>query len=282
MSALGSTAEVCAALRTLAGVDPVAPRFLRGPKVTTLARVRLLQPLLRPLACRLVDGAYAYETVRTTHLDQLVAAELERGAEQLLLLGAGFDTRAHRFALRTFEVDRPEVSRRKRRLAAGLPGQVTYVEADFERDDVRVLLEDAGFDPGARSLVLWIGVSMYLTAAAAERTLRLAAELAPGGVVVFDYVFRTPEPDFLRAIERRGEPLGFVADDLDGLLASCGLEPRLDLRGLPYPFIGIAHARVPESGPTPSEIAGPPRGAAAPVDLPSKAQSQTPHRRTPS
>jgi methyltransferase (TIGR00027 family) len=245
MSPLGSTAEVCAAFRTLSGVDPLAPRFLRGAKLTSLARLRPLQPLLRAVSRRLVDGAYEYEDVRTRHLDALVAAELERGMKQLVLLGAGFDSRAHRFPVRTFEVDLSELQRRKRRLAAGLPGAPVYVEADLERDDVLSGLCAAGFDLATRTLVLWIGVSMYVSAAAVERALDLTARLAPGSLVAFDYVYRTPEDDFLRAVERRGEPIRFAAASAGALVARHGLRLELDLRGLPYGFVALAHARVP-------------------------------------
>jgi methyltransferase (TIGR00027 family) len=257
MRALGSTAEVCAAFRTLAGVDPLAQRFLRGAKLTSLARIRPLRPVLRVVSGRLVAGAYEYETARTLHLDQVVQSELGRGAEQLVLLGAGFDSRAHRFPIRTFEVDLPAVQRRKRRLAADLGAEPAYVEADLERDDVLARLLAAGFAPHLRTLVLWIGVSMYVSAAAVERTLRLAAGLEPGSLVAFDYVFQLPEDDFLRAVERRGEPFCFSAAAAPELAVQEGLGLELDLRPedlsrryldgrrLPYRFIAIAHARVP-------------------------------------
>jgi methyltransferase (TIGR00027 family) len=257
MTRLGSTAEVCAAFRTLAGVDPLAPRFLRGAKLTSLARVRPLRPLLRAVSERLVAGAYAYETARTLHLDELVEAELRGGVQQLVLLGAGFDSRAHRFAVPTFEVDLPELQRRKRRLAAGLAREPAYVEADLERDDVLERLLTAGFDPQARTLVLWIGVSMYVSRTAVLRTLLFASGLAPGSLVAFDYVFRQPEGDFLRAVERRGEPYRFGTGDVGALAAEAGLGVELDLRPedlarrhlggrrLPYRFIAVAHARVP-------------------------------------
>jgi methyltransferase (TIGR00027 family) len=257
MQRLGSTAEVCAAFRTLASVDPLAPRFLRGAKLTSLARVRPLHPFLRAVSERLVAGAYAYETARTLHLDELVEAELGRGAEQLVLLGAGFDSRAHRFAVQTFEVDLPALQRRKRRLAVGLPRKPAYVEGDLESDDVLERLLAAGFDLHVRTLVLWIGVSMYVSPAAVQQAIGLAAGLAPGSLIAFDYVFRQPADDFLRAVERRGEPCRFGVDDARTIAAGAGLDVELDLcpedlsrrylggHRLPYRFIAIAHARVP-------------------------------------
>ncbi len=253
---LGSTAEVCAAFRTLGGVDPLARRFLRGARVTSLARIRPLHPVLRAAAPRLVRGAFAYEVSRTRHLDDALAGELRRGARQLVLLGAGLDSRAHRFGVPTFEVDLPALSRRKRRLAVGLAGDVVYVESDFERDDPLARLAAAGFDPSTPTVVLWIGVSMYISAPAVDRLLGFGAALAPGSTVIFDYVFAEPTRDFVRAVERRGEPIRFRTNDVRALLERSGLQLERDVRPRelarrllegerdPYAFIAIAHARV--------------------------------------
>jgi methyltransferase (TIGR00027 family) len=253
---LGSTAEVCAALRTLGDVDPLASRFLRGARVTSLARIRLLRSPLRAAARRLVEGAFAYELLRTRHVDDAVAGALRRGAAQLVLLGAGFDSRGHRFGVPTFEVDLPALSRRKRRLADGLAGDVVYVEADFERDDSPAALAVAGFDPDTPTVVLWLGVSMYVSSAAVERLLGSIAALAPGSTVIFDYVFAEPARDFVHALERRGEPIRFRTDDVRALVERCGLWLERDVRPRelaarfddgqhePYAFVAIAHARV--------------------------------------
>ena len=273
---LGSTAEVCAAFRTLGAVDPLAHRFLRGARVTSLARIRPLRPLLRAAAPRLVKGAFAYEVSRTGHLDEAVAGELRQGATQLVLLGAGFDSRGHRFDVQTFEVDLPSLSRRKRRLAEGLAGRVVYVEADFEHDDPLARLTAAGFDPGAPTVVLWIGVSMYVSAQAVERVLGFGAALAPGSTVIFDYVFAEPSRDFSRAVERRGEPIRFRTNDVQTLVERHGLElerdvgPRELARRLcraerdPYPFIAIAQARVRRTGCLASKKAPNPAGRTRP------------------
>ena len=103
----------------------------------------------------------------------------------------------------------------------------------------------AGFDPCPRTLVLWIGVSMYVSAGAVERALGFAGGLAPGSVIAFDYVYRRPEYDFLRAVERRREPVRFITASVDDVLTRHGFRLELDLRGLPYGFIALAHARVP-------------------------------------
>lgn len=126
---------------------------------------------------------------------KLAEAVSERGAEQLVVLGAGFDTFACRNpfgeSLRVFEVDHPATQEWKReRLAAmgiDLPGWLTFAGADFERESFADALAQAGFDPGKRSFVFWLGVSMYLTAEAIDATLATVAGWPGGGEIVFDY-----------------------------------------------------------------------------------------------
>jgi len=254
MNLLGSTADVCAALRTLSGTDPLAARMLTGPKVTTLARLTALRPLLRKLPDRLVPGAYGYEATRTLHVDSVVGAEHASGTTQLVLLGAGLDTRAHRFPLHTFEVDLPPLSRRKRALAAGLPGRVKYIEADLERDDLYSRLLAAGFDPRARSLTLAIGLFMYISPTAVARALTLVSSCSAGSRLLFDYAFQQPDDKFLRAIERRAEPLRFTiaCRDLPALLTHHGLHLVRHItpdhlhfaQHKPYSFAALAEAVV--------------------------------------
>jgi methyltransferase (TIGR00027 family) len=151
------------------------------------------------------------------------------GARELVLLGAGFVSRGHRFGVQTFEVDLPALFRQKRRLANGLAGDVVYVEADFEHDDPLARLAAAGFDPSTPTVVLWIGVSMYVSAQAVERVLGFVAALAPGSTVIFDYVFAEPPRDFVRAVERRGEPIRFRTNDVQTLVERHGLELERDV-----------------------------------------------------
>jgi methyltransferase (TIGR00027 family) len=163
---------------------------------------------------------------------------------QFVILGAGFDTRAFRLpkeaGVRSFEVDAPKTQAVKRETLqkAGIDStRVTFVAADFEKEDWLTRLVESGFDPGKPSLFLWEGVIMYLDKEAVQDTLRKIASTAKGSVVAFDYF--TTEPLESQALYWRygramtkiaGEPVKFGIDStppsrerLAELLRSCGL-----------------------------------------------------------
>lgn len=138
--------------------------------------------------------------VRTAVLD----AEVERWTAaphsfgQVVLLGAGFDTRAARLAragVRWFEVDHPGSQRAKRDRLAALDGYpvdaATYVTCDFEREDFLDRLVACGFDAAAPALVIWEGVVPYLTETAIRATARrVARDMHPRTALVFDHLMK--------------------------------------------------------------------------------------------
>src|SRR5262245_41023990 len=109
--------------------------------------------------------------VRTAFIDARVRrATTALGIRQVVILGAGFDTRAARLAapgVRFFEVDHPSTGADKRaRLgrAAGYPIDcATYVACDFESQDFVSELDRSGFSSAEPAFVVWEGVSPYLT-----------------------------------------------------------------------------------------------------------------------
>jgi methyltransferase (TIGR00027 family) len=117
-------------------------------------------------------------TARTAFFD----ASLERhlgNIDQLVILGAGWDTRSFRMPKRIycFEIDTPKTQETKRELLkkAGLDTtNVTFVPANFNTDDWLENLIQAGFDPKKPAFFLWEGVTMYLDKEAVERFLRQA------------------------------------------------------------------------------------------------------------
>ncbi|MFL9884035.1 class I SAM-dependent methyltransferase [Paraburkholderia agricolaris] len=119
----------------------------------------------------------------------------QRGVRQIVILGAGLDTFAHRHRLsgnlRIFEVDHPATQAWKRRRLeqAGIehPDSLIYAPVDFESDTLLDGLNAAGFESTQRSFFIWLGVVPYLTEKAIDLTLGTIASLAGGAEVVFDY-----------------------------------------------------------------------------------------------
>jgi methyltransferase (TIGR00027 family) len=133
--------------------------------------------------------------VRTRFAEDALAAAVERGVRQLVILGAGLDTYAYRSTfgerLRMFEVDHPATQSWKRErleeAAIPIPKSLTFVPIDFERQTLGQGLEAAGFDASQQTFFTWLGVVPYLTEDAVWSTLGFIASLPHGAHVVFDY-----------------------------------------------------------------------------------------------
>jgi methyltransferase (TIGR00027 family) len=140
-------------------------------------------------------GMRLFVSARSRFAEEMLAGSLSRGVTQLVVLGAGLDTYAHRGVERTrlsiFEVDHPATQMWKRERLAAIavtPGDnVRYAPVDFENETLGDGLRAAGFDAGARTFFTWLGVTPYLTRPAIEATLRFIAANAGGGEVVCDY-----------------------------------------------------------------------------------------------
>ncbi len=173
--------------------------------------------------------------VRTAFLDAEVRAAIDEGVAQIVMLGAGYDTRAARLAregVRFFEVDQPATQADKRARLRALDGYpidaATYVPCDFETQDFVAQLRDGGFDAFAPAVFVWEGVVYYLTEPAVRATLRRVAEAChPESRVHFDYVGKRFVEGQLAAEEDRlardrvaemGEPLRFGINDVVPLL----------------------------------------------------------------
>jgi len=177
--------------------DPYALGFLpRGLALAVrAARSGVVRGVLERYADRRAPGARTSAIARTAYIDDAVRAAVTAGIDQLVILGAGFDCRAHRMpelaAARVFEVDRRDTQVVKRAqvpaAGAGAAG-VCYVAVDFLRDDVGASLAAAGWDAGRRSLFVWEGVTNYLTEDAVRHTLDWIGTAAPGSRVVFTYI----------------------------------------------------------------------------------------------
>ena len=174
--------------------DPVVFRDPLALRVLGMNRDRLELNDLRAPRRPFSRSLRAFVVARSCLAEGTLHEAAIAGATQYVLLGAGLDTFAYRNPhdqVRVFEVDHPATQLWKRTLLQqnGIPQPEScrYVPVDFERDDLIERLLAAGFAPGAKTVIAWLGVVPYLTTEAMRTTLRGLAGLPGELKIVLDY-----------------------------------------------------------------------------------------------
>ena len=168
--------------------DPYADSFVIGSGFIKLMGHKLNVWLSKKLA----PGFHEHLISRTKFIDELIEKSAVNGIEQYVILGAGYDSRAHRLelpsSLKIFEVDQPEVSDNKlAKLPKELPNSenVTYVNIDFSYQSLTTQLIDAGFDQKQSTIFTLEGVSQYITKEAVSSTIKELASLTKDANSIF-------------------------------------------------------------------------------------------------
>jgi methyltransferase (TIGR00027 family) len=213
--------------------DPAALALLPAEARARVERYRAgaAPDSLRGRAARSIHQRRAKVLVaRTVAIDEAVR---DAGAPQLVILGAGLDSRAWRMPelrnVTVFEVDHPDTQRQKRERAAALAQvarEVRFVPVDFTQGGLDAALAAAGHDPARATTWIWEGVVMYLSRAEIGATLGVLGGRSPAGSrVIMDYhrpalMLRLTGPLF----RRLGEPLrsAFRPDAVRALLDAHG------------------------------------------------------------
>lgn len=222
--------------------DPYAVHFL-SPFYKKLGKYPFLGRAYGWFKARICPGLRGGILARTRYIDERLTVSLAEGIEQLVILGAGNDSRAYRLfdpdrKVAVFEVDHPATQQAKvakvRELFGEVPGHVTFVPVDFGRDDLNRQLCAAGYDRNKKTLFIWEGVIYYLSAAAVDALLVFVTENSGcGSSIVFDYFPRSvvngtcnskEGRNLRRIVARMGEPLVFGINDEE-------IEQFLQLRG---------------------------------------------------
>jgi methyltransferase (TIGR00027 family) len=208
--------------------DPFAQVFL-PPLMATLVsgarRSRHIHRWISRYADYRAPGARTAAIARTRFIDDVVRSCLKSGTSQVVVLGAGFDCRAHRLkelrAVKVFEVDREptqEVKRAELERLGTKASHVHYVAMDLLQHTLAERLTAAGWDAHRGTLFVWEGVTNYLDEAAVAAVFSFVATSAPGSTVLFTYVHgglldgtvRFEGGDtILKNVRRLGEPWTF-------------------------------------------------------------------------
>jgi len=276
---VSTTALAVCEFRAIAAQHP-DPKLRNGDTIAG----RLCPPTLLPreyeAARALIEiypepyAGYFYVNARTRYIDALLEKAAAAGAVQVVVLGAGFDSRAYRFhdaypKIKFFEVDLPAVIEAKKREVARvlgrLPAGVHYAPIDFNTQTLSEVLLREGYDRSERTFFILEGVSMYVAEPGVAATLEfVSGNSPPGSSIVYDYVLRgVAQGDYeglysareaVLGVARAGEPFvtGWSPQEAAGFAKRHGLTVRedLDAAALTRRFLtgsdGKPDGRIPE------------------------------------
>ena len=235
--------------------DPLAIHFLdfRLKLAVKASTLPLFKSYLKKTIQRRIPGAYSSGLARTKYIDDLVEFTIKEGTKQILILGAGFDTRASRLdclqSIPVIEIDHPNTSNFKidtyKEHIGHLPGNVTYCKIDFNTQSLDDLARKYHFDFTKPTTIIWEGVTNYLNTEAIDNTFAFISKYPNGSYVIFTYVdkeiFDKPGTFFggekllkdLENIEERWT-FGFSPDELSNYLFNFGWTLVEDLGATEY------------------------------------------------
>ncbi len=162
--------------------DPVVPIFLSAETKAAAQRFATAFPLSEKMI-----------RLRTRYFDDRLDEQIEQGCRQVVILGAGLDTRAVRkqkSGTLYFEIDDGAIlAFKKAHLEKnGILSDVRFIPANYVTDGLIPLLKESGFERSRRSHFIWEGNTMYLTEEAVRQTLLDIAGNVDEFTLSFDYM----------------------------------------------------------------------------------------------
>ena len=178
--------------------DPFAMIFLDN---TLKLAVKISSiPFLRNLIFKIIQnkapGALSSGIARTKYIDDLLEQTISDGVEQVIILGAGFDTRALRLNfLKKFsiiEIDHPATSNIKikklENKIGNLPSNVKYYQLDFEKQNLTDLATKYNLNLDIPTTIIWEGVTNYLNQEAVNKTFEFIQKFSDKTYIIFTYI----------------------------------------------------------------------------------------------
>ena len=200
--------------------------FLKFQRIRTKAQKRL---------DGFFPGLTEYIIARTAYFDGLFVEALNRNIPQIVLLGAGYDSRAYRFArknqgTRIFELDIAPTQTRKRKCLEKakieIPQFVKYAPINFNAESLKDVLERAGYESHAETLFVWEGVTYYLDPESVDATLEFIRSSSNAkSRIAFDYTISITDEnldtyygvkEFVRAMKQHHANEGLLFSIAEG------------------------------------------------------------------
>jgi len=179
--------------------DPLAKDFL-----TLKYKILIQNKLLRNSVVKIIDqlfiGHHYYVIARTRYIDDFLQECIANEIQQVVIMGAGFDSRAYRFddlnKITVFEVDHLATMTKKKeniqKELGSLPNHVVYVPIDFLKEKLSDKLVQCGYRGNLKSLFIWEGTTPYLNPESVDETLAfVSSNSGKDSSIIFDYIIKS-------------------------------------------------------------------------------------------
>ena len=177
--------------------DPFASIFLDN-RLKIIVKISSVPPfgrLISSIIQKKGPGALSSGIARTKYIDDLLQQTSDDGVKQVIILGAGFDTRALRLKflrnISVIEIDHPDTARFKIRKLKNImdksPRNVKYYQLDFNKQSLNNLASKNNLDFDIPTTFIWEGVTNYLTQEAIDKTFQFIQKFQ-NVYVIFTYI----------------------------------------------------------------------------------------------
>lgn len=209
--------------------DYIAPKLLPGFMVP-LIKMSVIRNLYKNVFSP--KGIYEYVIARTKYIDSIFVENLKNGVQQIVVFGAGFDSRGLRLMTEhqntlVFELDVPTTQNAKitqlQKRGVSIPKNINFVSIDFNKESVIDKLKQSGFSRNKKTLFLLEGLLMYLDSDSVKATFKIISDnTIKGSEIVFDFVYGSVlkqehryygEKDIAKFVRKAGEGWTFGIDE---------------------------------------------------------------------
>lgn len=255
-----ATAELVASHRAAESLKPADKRICYDPYAFCFLKPETLEIIKDPVKLKVITelaGPTGQEMgislrIRVRYFDDFVKRSVNEGLEQLVILGAGYDTRAYRIEglenVKVFEVDHPNTQdfkiRKIREIFSSRPDHVIYVPVDLESGILDQTLSDKGYNNSKKTLFVMEGLIQYLTPKSVDEIFSfIAGNSGKESAVIFDYhdesvVNGTSEAGRMikNFVEQVGEHLKFGIEEgkIEEFLSQYGFSDITNISGEEY------------------------------------------------
>lgn len=216
----GNTALGAAAARLMEQYEPDNRKLFKDPVVYQITnpvlrfilKFKFLRNYFVSASDKIFPGIFGGQICRTKFIDEKTLSILKE-IQQILILGAGLDTRAYRLEgidqKIIYEVDLPNIQQIKKKglkkYLGRLPSNVHFIPVDFNREKTETILKNTSFDFIKSTLIILEAVTQYLNPDAVYEVFSFISKFPNGSYLLFTYILRD-------VIEKKAEGANKIID----------------------------------------------------------------------